>query len=196
MELFCLGDSLTYGYGVRRSQCWPSLIQAQTGIPTHNHGVNGDTTVGLLARLQGQILPQMRQTKDCLATVLCGYNDIFVSGTSAGARAGMSAILQQLLAEGITPLVLIPMELGGEGFPVQWEALVDLPAARRESRVYADWLRLYCRTFGLPTLELEGCFRQAGVRRAALFLDGVHPTAEGHRLLAAAIADALPALRQ
>ena len=31
MELICLGDSLTYGYGVRRAQCWTELAARESG---------------------------------------------------------------------------------------------------------------------------------------------------------------------
>ena len=31
MELICLGDSLTYGYGVRRAQVWTALAEQRSG---------------------------------------------------------------------------------------------------------------------------------------------------------------------
>ena len=31
MKLVCLGDSLTYGYGVPRRDCWVSLCAERTG---------------------------------------------------------------------------------------------------------------------------------------------------------------------
>ena len=32
MELICLGDSLTFGYGVRRERCWTELAARFLGI--------------------------------------------------------------------------------------------------------------------------------------------------------------------
>ena len=36
MEIICLGDSLTYGYGVRRSQCWTELAARESGWTLRN----------------------------------------------------------------------------------------------------------------------------------------------------------------
>ena len=50
MKLICLGDSLTFGYGVRVSQRWTHLCAQDTGWKIVNEGVSGDTTGGMLAR--------------------------------------------------------------------------------------------------------------------------------------------------
>ena len=80
--LYCLGDSLTYGLGVRTSQKWTALAATET-LQIINLGVSGDTTGGMLARLQTllqtpvyQLPPQERP----LVLVMGGTNDIFFSG--------------------------------------------------------------------------------------------------------------------
>lgn len=50
MKIVCLGDSLTYGYGVPRKDGWVSLAAQATGHTLVNKGVSGDTTGGMLAR--------------------------------------------------------------------------------------------------------------------------------------------------
>ena len=58
MELICIGDSLTYGYGVRRSECWTMLAAQESGWTVRNCGVSGDTTGGMLVRLR-ELLKQL-----------------------------------------------------------------------------------------------------------------------------------------
>ena len=41
MDILCLGDSLTYGYGVPREESWCALASRLTGHRFLNHGVNG-----------------------------------------------------------------------------------------------------------------------------------------------------------
>ena len=60
MKLICLGDSLTFGYGVRASQRWTHLCAQHTGWKIVNEGVSGDTTGGMLARLAARVLPELR----------------------------------------------------------------------------------------------------------------------------------------
>lgn len=50
MKLVCLGDSLTYGYKVKPSETWPSLVKQKLNIEVLNKGINGDTTMGMLGR--------------------------------------------------------------------------------------------------------------------------------------------------
>ena len=44
MKLICIGDSLTFGYGVRPSQRWTRLCAQETGWEIVNEGISGDTT--------------------------------------------------------------------------------------------------------------------------------------------------------
>ncbi|MCD8140286.1 MAG: hypothetical protein LUE17_11010 [Planctomycetaceae bacterium] len=48
MKILCLGDSLTFGTGVTRSNAWTTLVHKQTGYEVVNRGVPGDTTGGML----------------------------------------------------------------------------------------------------------------------------------------------------
>ena len=48
MKLICIGDSLTFGYGVRPSQRWTRLCAQETGGEIVNEGISGDTTGGML----------------------------------------------------------------------------------------------------------------------------------------------------
>lgn len=52
MKLICIGDSLTFGYGVRPSQRWTRLCAQETGWEIVNKGISGDTTGGMLVRLR------------------------------------------------------------------------------------------------------------------------------------------------
>ena len=59
MKIICMGDSITYGYGLTElSQRWTDLAAERTGHTLVNCGVNGDTTGGMLARCQNQVFAQ------------------------------------------------------------------------------------------------------------------------------------------
>ena len=51
-KILCIGDSLTYGYGVSRGQRWTTLAAEKSGWTLTNHGVCGDTTGGMLVRMR------------------------------------------------------------------------------------------------------------------------------------------------
>ena len=45
MRIYCLGDSLTTGYGVSGSDCWVRRVAVKTGFDMINAGLNGDVTL-------------------------------------------------------------------------------------------------------------------------------------------------------
>lgn len=182
-KLLCLGDSLTYGLGVRPNQRWTHLLQ-ERGIETVNLGVNGDTAAGMLARLQNLSFPP----ESAAVLVMGGTNDIFCAGTDTGARACMAAILQQLLAMGRLPIVGIPIPVVPDMAPEKWRQLVDFSAAAPVLNRYCAWLQTYCRTFDITAVDFRKDYVNLdGTVRLELYLDGLHPNAEGHRQMAARI---------
>lgn len=189
MKLICIGDSLTFGFGISHSIRWTTLVAQQTGCQIINRGINGDTTGGMLARLQHDVLdcagPDRSQWLNCRVLVMGGSNDIFYSGTDSYARANLGTICQQLLGRGLLPLVGIPLPIDWEHAPVQWAQAVNFPLAARCMADYQLWLRSFCSAFGLTYIDFAQDFLLPNLQpRSELFWDGLHPNAEGHRLMA------------
>lgn len=188
-KLICLGDSLTYGLGVRVSQKWTTLA-ASDDLHIVNMGVSGDTTAGMLARAQALTAepvyhnaPQERP----MVLVMGGTNDIFFSGSDTAARGNLAAIVHQLSAAGYRVLVGIPLPIVPENAPEKWAQLADFHAADRMLADYCAWLHTFAAAFDIPTVD----FRQDYVNQPDLFADGLHPNAEGHKLMANRLLEAL-----
>ena len=100
-RILCLGDSLTYGFGLPRGLVWTALCAAQTGAELLGRGVNGNTTGGMLA-----VLPDLlvREHPDAVL-LMGGTNDIAYGGDLAGARANMGAMAHLIIARGGLPLI-------------------------------------------------------------------------------------------
>jgi acyl-CoA thioesterase-1 len=100
--IVALGASNTYGKGVARGQAYPAQLEAilrakGTNIRVVNAGINGDTTEGMLRRLD-QAVP-----KGTSAVILQpGGND-----RRKGSPDRTSEIQSQLSARGI-PVIMIP----------------------------------------------------------------------------------------
>ncbi len=194
MELICLGDSITYGYGVRSAQRWTTLVGQALACPVVNLGVSGDTTGGMLARLNTEVIPRLRQQpRGMRPTVLLmgGVNDIFYSGTDTAARANMGAMVQQVLTVGGRCVMLSPLAVSFPTVTPEWQEVMR-PSNEAVLEAYQQWMALFCRTFHVPYIPLYDLLRDAdGTPRPELYLDGLHPTAEGHRIMAERIAAAL-----
>ena len=188
-KLICLGDSLTFGYGVRASQRWTHLCAQHTGWKIVNEGVSGDTTGGMLARLAARVLPELRSgsADEPFQRILLmgGTNDVFYSGSDVSARANMGAMIHQLFSVGVLPMVGIPLPADAPHAPRAWAAAVDFEAAERTMKGYCAWLKRYCTAFGVPYIDFCADFLSPdGSIRSELLLDGLYPTPEGHRQMA------------
>lgn len=188
-NLICLGDSLTYGLGVPISQKWTTLAQSGT-LHITNWGISGDTTAGMLARLQR--LLQSPPTQRPTVLVMGGTNDIFYSGSDTAARGNLGAIVQQLSSAGFQPVVGIPTPIVPEDAPQKWGKLANFRDAAVLLEEYCGWLRVFCEAFDIPVVDFRSDYvNQDGSVRRELFLDGLHPNAEGHKIMAKRLVEAL-----
>lgn len=165
-----VGTSLTAGLGLPQDQSFPLVIERRieaAGLPFRvvNAGISGETSAGALSRIDWLL------RQPFAAVVLeTGANDMLRGIDPAATEQNIQAIIDRIRAENPdAPIVLAGML-----------ALPNLgPAYAREFE--GIYPRLAERN-GLPFVPflLEG----VGGERQLNQSDGVHPTAEGHRIVA------------
>ena len=177
-----LGTSLTAGYGLDPSQAYPALIEARieaAALPFRvvNAGVSGETSAGARRRIDWLL-----RQKIAVLVVETGANDGLRAQDPAATRENIQAIFDRARQQSPPPkLVLAGMQAlpnYGREYTERFRALYP-ELAKANHAVLIPFL-------------LEGV---AGVPRLNQN-DGVHPTAEGHRILADTVWKALaPLLR-
>lgn len=105
VRVVALGDSNTAGFGVATAQAFPARLEAMlraNGVDAQvsNAGISGDTTAGMLARLDAAVPEGTR-----IAIVQGGYNDLRRGGSPATIAANVDAILARLRARGVQPVL-------------------------------------------------------------------------------------------
>jgi len=55
-NIICFGDSITFGYGVNPEESYPVALSKMTDIPVINAGIDGDTSVEAIRRIDSDIL--------------------------------------------------------------------------------------------------------------------------------------------
>jgi acyl-CoA thioesterase I len=153
-----LGDSITAGDGVAPEVTFPSRLGAALGVPVWNAGISGDTTAGALQRLDADVLGHRPR----VVVVELGVNDEVDHHRPA--------------AETLATLRRITRRLGKKGAAV---VLVYTPFADFDHPVYRQGFRDLARRERVRVVEN---FYDGIVPR--LTVDGIHPTADGHALLA------------
>ena len=167
-RIVVLGDSLTAGLGLPIEDAYPALLQQRLNAKglkyqVINAGISGDTSAGGLARLDWALEGDVR-----ILIVALGGNDALRGLPVSQLKDNLARIIQRAQARGVT-VVLAGMEA-----PPNWgddytKAFHDVyPALTAEYHV------------ALVPFLLEGV---AGIDRLNQ-RDGIHPTAEGDRMVA------------
>lgn len=107
-QIVALGASVVQGYGVSSGEAFPSQLEAMLRAKgktysISNQGIYGDTTAGVMARLDSAV-PQGTR----IVILLIGGNDVRKGKTFAEARAGMNEIIARLKARHIRVINAAP----------------------------------------------------------------------------------------
>ncbi|MGK0674574.1 MAG: arylesterase [Halothiobacillaceae bacterium] len=164
--LLIVGDSLSAGYGVTRAQAWPSLLQKRlhdVGLDVRvvNASISGETSASGRARLPA-LLERYRPR---WVVIELGANDGLRGLSLEALRTNLHAMRDQVRAAGALPI------LAGMRLPPNYGTLYTSQFAA----IYAELGR---EIVTIPFL-LEGVAGQPQFNQQ----DGIHPNAEGHRLI-------------
>jgi acyl-CoA thioesterase I len=166
--IVALGDSLTAGFGVAAEEAWPALLENRLSREGYryrvvNAGVSGDTSAGGLRRV-----PWVLRARPDIAIVALGANDGLRGQSIEALAANLTEIVERLRAGGAQVL------LAGMRVPPNYGA----DFARAFARVFADVAQRAQVAF-MPFL-LDGVAADPRLN----LLDGIHPNAAGHRVIA------------
>jgi acyl-CoA thioesterase-1 len=166
--IVALGDSLTAGLGVAPDEAYPALLEATLRREGYayrvvNAGVSGDTSAGGLRRIDW-VLRQSPQ----IVIVALGANDGLRGQPVAALRDNLMAIVERARAAGARVL------LAGMRMPTNYGAAYT----KEFAAVYPE----VAKRTGVPLVPflLEGVATQTRLNQA----DGIHPNAEGQRVIA------------
>jgi acyl-CoA thioesterase I len=167
-RIVVLGDSLTAGLGLSIEDAYPAVLQRRLdakGLKYHvlNAGISGDTSAGGLARVDSALEGDVR-----ILIVALGGNDALRGLPVSQLKDNLARIIQRAHARGVTVI------LAGMEAPPNWGD----EYTRAFHEVYPALAAEY--HLALVPFLLEGV---AGIDRLNQ-RDGIHPTAEGDRMVA------------
>ena len=165
--IVAFGDSLTAGLGVPPEQSYPALLGARLSAEAYpyrvvNAGISGDTTAGGLRRVDWAL-----RLRPDVVIVELGVNDALRGQDLSAVRANLDRLVERFQSAGARVLV------AGMRLPTNYG-----------NRYGADFQRVYeevakKRGATLMPFFLDGVGGNPRLNQ----LDGIHPTAEGYRVI-------------
>ncbi len=167
-KIVALGDSLTAGFGLAESESYPYLLQERLKSDGYNYevinaGVSGDTSLGGLERVDWVL---ERENVDILILEL-GANDLLRGMPVNRMKDNLGKIIEKAKAKNVKVLLcgmLAPPAMGADYQRDYQNAFPDL--AEEYDVAYLPFL-------------LENVAMQRELNQA----DGIHPNAEGTRIM-------------
>jgi lysophospholipase L1-like esterase len=167
-----LGDSITDGW---------ELNQYFPGKPYLNRGISGQITGQMLGRLKADVLDR----KPLALVLLGGTNDLARDVPINAIQNNIAMIADLAAAYDVSPILASVLPVS------DYHADKDprfrrTPDRRPEDIVTINrWLRAFCEARGYVYLDYYGAtVDDKGMLRAELANDGLHPNAEGYKIMA------------
>lgn len=178
VTIAALGDSLTAGYGLAPEEGFVPQLQAWLetqgeAVVLVNAGVSGDTTAGGLSRLEWTLTPEVQAL-----IVTLGGNDMLRGLPPSESRANLEGIVKGARDRGL-PVLIIGMAAPGNYGPdykAEFDAIYpDLAAKYGAMLVPGFFDPLLTETADPAALQ------------TLMQADGIHPNAQGIKLIVAGI---------
>lgn len=176
MKIVCIGDSLTYGYGVRRSKIWTQIVEDKLGIEIINEGINGDTTGGMVGRFNNSVITNRPDE----VFIMGGTNDLIVGADLGTVKANIMSMVHQSLNKFIKPLIGIPTKIDLDNVREDWGAFSDFERVETYLEEYKNWIISFSKTFNVKYIDF---YSQIEIKKD-IYTDGIHLNEEGNRLMA------------
>lgn len=153
--ILAIGDSLTAGAGVKREEAYPAILSRRIAAKVIAAGRNGETSAGMLARLPREL----KRSASSFVILCSGGNDLLRSMSVADLQSNLEKAIDLVRDAGARPvLVAIP-----------------IPGTKQDHPVY----RRVAQHKNVPVIEGIGAL----LRPEHFLRDGVHPNAEGYRVI-------------
>jgi acyl-CoA thioesterase-1 len=171
------GDSITAGYGLEDGLAFPALIQekieeAGWRFEVVNAGLSGDTSAGGLRRIDWLL----REPVDVLILEL-GGNDGLRGTSPEVTKQNLQAIINQVrLKNTDTRIILAGMQIPPN---------LGQAHTRRFQEIFPELAE------SNDAVLIPFLLKDVGGIRSLNQTDGIHPTAEGHRIIAETVWDTL-----
>lgn len=189
MKLVCLGDSLTFGFKMTRDNTWPKMVEKNLNIQVVNKGICGDTTGGMLSRFSRDVVQQ----KPTHVIIMGGTNDLIFNVPLSVMQSNFATMIYHAYHYRIHPIVGINIPVVPSIAVNNFSFTDDFEKVNRELKLLRDWILKFSGIMNFRTIDFFYEFYDYTnkVEKKELYIDGVHPTIDGNKIMASLTTETL-----
>ncbi|MGE1062364.1 GDSL-type esterase/lipase family protein [Megasphaera paucivorans] len=179
MKLVCVGDSLTYGYGVPSPCSWISLLREWSGWHIINSGSCGETTAEMRRRFSRNIVMMPD-----LIFIMGGSNDILLNVSLHEIEENILAMIISAHMANMRVILGTPPRTKMESSVFGWQKRDDVGRHNEMLTMYRQWIITQSEKAGIPYVDFYEALQAADEQDIQVYVDGIHPNIAGYKILA------------
>ncbi|OFI06990.1 esterase TesA precursor [Clostridium acetireducens DSM 10703] len=180
MKIICIGDSLTYGFGVNSGECWVDLLRNKLNLEIINKGINGDTTFGILKRRFEDIY----NYKPSYVILMGGSNDFFLGYSIKDVVNNISTLLNELKEKSITPILALQPPILTDMAEVFWcDDSLNYKEVKNNVLKYVNWAKEYTTRNNILLINFHDKFNLIKEDIHKYYSDGLHLNSKGNKIM-------------
>ncbi len=184
MKIVCIGDSLTFGYGVNKKDRWVELsksILKHKNIEIVNKGVNGDTTSGILSRFYDDVIDE----NPSHVFIMCGSNDFLMGLSVDYVFKNLLLMIKDAEENSIIPIIGIQPSIISELANIHWEPYLNYSFMNSCILAYKKMVVEYCTCNHIAFVDFHSQFLNIiDHNENTFYIDGLHLNAKENKLMA------------
>ncbi|HHX03394.1 MAG TPA: hypothetical protein GX733_03805 [Tissierellia bacterium] len=177
-KLTCIGDSITFGYGVRESDSWFDRLDKKLPFTMKNRGRNGAGLRDLLYTIHHDVVHPLPSH----VLIFAGINDIIAGAKAKQLYTTLHALIDILRENKITPLLATLIIPKPHVVNTGWLDGRDYLMIKNEVNAFNTYLRNFSSQEDILLFDFGWLFEEKHTG-SQLFPDGVHPNAQAHQLM-------------
>jgi lysophospholipase L1-like esterase len=178
LKIVCIGDSLTYGYKLSRSEVWTKLIEKKYGVEVLNKGINGDSTGGMLSRYYGDVI----DNKPSYVFIMGGANDLIMEVPLNVIKSNISTMVHQAYGNNIIPIIGTQPLTEPKMAKRYWSNITDFVRVNEELMEIREWIMEFSGIFNVQVVDF--CGELGSIineeNKTEFYIDGLHLTPRGN----------------
>ena len=198
-KIVFIGNSIVAGYPWGKSKSFTGVLRRMlkdgvdgsgepiafakdTGFDIINKGVNGDTTAGISARFEQDVLSH---SPDMVFFHTAANDFIYREAGPEEAFANLESLAERAAKEGITSIYMTPVPVDAGKAEYMWLSGcgISYDAVNRDMKSFSEMLKGSGKLFIDINILYKDFVDEVGDVDLA-YLDGVHPTPAGHEFIA------------
>ena len=175
IDILFFGDSLTFGYGVRKQDSWVYKIIQNLCYTSLNKACNGDTTSSMLSRYYNDALKYSPSN----IFLMCGTNDLLMGRSVKAIIENIELMIKDALDINSNIIVGIPPAIISKMANTLFTPSSLYEYAENELKTLKNELISLCNNYNIEFIN----FYDLTLNNTNIYLDGIHLTALGHELM-------------